>query len=91
MNTGLSHIAAPTPRTPPRLVPALPAGCRQCSHDVAAPGFVLAERGGEQLRLAGEVQEPLGEAAVGAGFAGGLEFVHTRQSRGTEDAVDALL
>lgn len=77
------------PGPPLRLT--FPAGSRQYSHDVAAPGFVLAECRGEQVRLAGEVQESLGEAAVGAGFAGRLDFVHARQSRSTEDAVDALL
>lgn len=73
------------------LVLTFPAGSGQSSHDVAAPGFVLAECRGEQLCLAGEVQESLGEAAVGAGLVGRLELVHACQSRSTEDAVDALL
>lgn len=73
------------------LVLTFPAGPRQYSHDVATPGFFLAECRGEQIRLTGEVQESLGEAAVGAGFVGRLEFVHACQSRSTEDAVDALL
>lgn len=65
------------PHTPdPSCVLTFPAGSRQYSHYVAAPGFVLVERGGEQLRLAGEVQESLGEAAVGASFTGRLDFAH---------------
>lgn len=77
------------PGPPLRLT--FPAGSRQYSHDVAAPGFVLAECRGEQVRLAGEVQESLREAAVGAAFAGRLDLVRARHSRSTEDAVDALL
>lgn len=63
----------------------------RCSHDGAALGFLFAERGGEHLRLAGEEQESLGEAAVRAGFIGRLEFAHACQSSSTENTVDALL
>lgn len=64
---------------------------QQYLHNGATLGLVLAECGGEQLCLAGKVQESLGEAAHGAGLVRGLHFADAGLSRRTEDAVDALL
>lgn len=83
------HILGPLAARPCPPPPA--ARSQRYSHDGAALGLVLAEGGGEQRRLAGQVQEPLGEAADRAGFIGRLEFVHAGHRRSTENAVDALL
>lgn len=63
----------------------------QHSHDGAALGLVLAEGGGEELCLAGQMEESLRETADRAGFIGRLEFVHAGQSCGTKNTVYALL
>lgn len=61
------------------------------SHDGAALGLVLAEGRGEEVCLAGQMEESLREAADRAGFIGRLEFVHAGQSCGTENTVYAFL
>ena len=61
------------------------------SHDGAAFGLILVESGGEQLRLAGQVEEPLGQAAGGARFGWGLQLVEAGQGCCAEYTVDALL
>lgn len=63
----------------------------QCSHDGAALGLVLAEGGGEELCLVGQMEESLRETADRAGFIGRLKFVHAGQSCATENTVYALL
>lgn len=71
--------------------------CEDCnpeglhSHDRAALGLLLLEGGGEQIRLAGEVEESFGEAAGGAGLRERLQLVDAGQGGGAENAVDALL
>lgn len=65
--------------------------CHRHSHDGAAFGLVLAEGGGEEICLAGQVEESLGEASDRAGFGGRLKLVHAGQGCHTEHAVDALL
>lgn len=63
---------------------------KKYSHDDAAFRLVLAEGGGKELCLAGQMEESLREAADRTGFIGRLEFIHAGQSRATENTVDAL-
>ena len=72
-------------RTTARVSPPSP------SHDGAALGLLLLEVGGEQVGLAGEVEQSLGEASGGAGLGQGLQLVDAGQRRRAEHAVDALL
>jgi len=64
---------------------------RPPSHDGAALSFLLLEGGGEQVGLAGQVEQSLGEAAGGAGLGQGLQLVDAGQRGRAEHAVDALL
>lgn len=61
------------------------------SHDRATLSFLLLEGGGEQVGLAGKVQQSFGEAARGAGLRSGLELIDAGHSCCAEDTVDALL
>lgn len=61
------------------------------SHDRAALGLLFLEGGGEQVRLAGQVQQSLGEAAGGAALGQRLQLVDAGHGGGAEHAVDALL
>lgn len=61
------------------------------SHDRAALGLLLLEGGGEQIRLAGQVEKSFGEAAGGAGLGEGQQLVDAGHRRGAEHAVDAFL
>lgn len=87
----LAHPWAPCWITYLSLLSFPPSMLPQYSHDGATLGLVLAEGGGEQLCLAGQMEESLGEAADRTGFIGRLGFVHAGQSRSTENTVDALL
>lgn len=61
------------------------------SHHRAALGLFLLEGGGEQVRLAGQVEESFGEAAGGAGLWEGLQLVDAGHRCGTKYAVNAFL
>lgn len=61
------------------------------SHDGAALGLLLLEGGGEQIRLAGQVEKSFGEAAGGAGLWEGLQLVDAGHRCGAEHTVDAFL
>lgn len=73
------------------------AACHDCnpgnphSHDRAALGLLLLEGGGEQVGLAGQVEESFGEAAGGARLWERLQLVDAGHRRGAEHAVDAFL
>lgn len=55
--------------------------CTWGSHDGTALGSLLAEGGGQELCLAGQVKEAFGEPAGGALLYGGLQFVEARKRR----------
>lgn len=61
-----------------------------CSHDGAALGSLFAERGGQELRLAGQVKEAFGESARRGLLHGRLLFVEARVRCRAEHAVDAF-
>ena len=84
----------PSPRPKRR---GLGVACEDCnpkglhSHDRAALGLLLLEGGGDQIRLAGQVEESFGEATGGAGLWEGLQLVDAGHGRGAKHAVDAFL
>lgn len=61
------------------------------SHDRAALGLLLLEGGGEQIWLAGQVEESFGEAAGGAGLRERLQLVDAGHGCGAKHAMDAFL
>lgn len=61
------------------------------SHYGATLSFLLLEGGGEELGLAGQVEQAFGQPTSGAGLGQRLEFVDAGQRRCTKHAVDAFL
>lgn len=87
----------PTPPSPRPKRQGLGVACENCnprglhSHDRAALGLLLLEGGGEQIRLAGQVEKSFGEAAGGAGLRERLQLVDAGHCCSAEDAMDAFL
>lgn len=82
-------------RSQPLLSPKLPfywsVSAHEESHDGAALGPLFAEGGAQELSLAGQVQQALGEPPARAGFVRLLELVEASKCRRTKHAVDAFL
>lgn len=61
------------------------------SHYGATLGFLLLEGGGDELGLAGQVQQAFGQPTGRAGLGKWLQLVNASQRSCAEHAVDALL